>query len=50
LQLLIILIEDVDGFVVGRAGLGTTKLASIIRTLARNGEYTKETINNIILF
>lgn len=31
-------LQDVDGFVVGRAGLDTTKLASIIRTLARNGE------------
>ena len=31
-------LDDVDGFVVGRAGLDTTKLASIIRTLARNGE------------
>eukprot|EP00978_Attheya_sp_CCMP212_P043920 scaffold294940_cov58-Attheya_sp.AAC.2 len=27
-------LEDVDGFVVGRAGLDTTKLRSIIRTLA----------------
>lgn len=29
-------LEDVDGFVVGRAGLDMTKLRSIIRTLARN--------------
>jgi triosephosphate isomerase len=31
-------LQDVDGFVVGRAGLDTTKLRSIIRTLARNGK------------
>jgi triosephosphate isomerase len=31
-------LADVDGFVVGRAGLDTTKLRSIIRTLARNND------------
>jgi triosephosphate isomerase len=30
-------LEDVDGFVVGRAGLDMTKLRSIIQTLARDG-------------
>jgi hypothetical protein len=29
---------DVDGFVVGRAGLDMTKLSSVIRTLARSVE------------
>jgi triosephosphate isomerase len=31
-------LEDVDGFVVGRAGLDATKLRSIISTLATNGK------------
>jgi triosephosphate isomerase len=31
-------LEDVDGFVVGRAGLDMAKLKSIIHTLARDGE------------
>jgi triosephosphate isomerase len=30
-------LEDVDGFIVGRAGLDATKLRSIIGTLAKNG-------------
>lgn len=30
-------LRDVDGFVIGRAGLDTSKLSSIIKTLIRDG-------------
>ncbi len=35
---LLLYLADVDGFVVGRAGLDMAKLKSIIHTLARDGE------------